>query len=234
MNSIFQRFKNLSKILTVILGICFLLLLVLSFTRIPFDVHRWLGDSGSELTFEPSAIIMLGGSGMPSEANLIRLSYTKDLAKIYPQARVLICHPEDSSVANRMRDFLVAFATEPSRIYFNSHGNNTREQVLDIIENYPGIVNEKIVVVTSPENMLRTVKCFRKAGFVKVGGVPAYENAMFVNLSYSHKKTGGKFYIPDVSENVAVRYNFWNYLKLEITCLREMVAICYYKLNGWI
>ena len=25
----------------------------------------------------------------------------------------------------------------------------------------------------------------------------------------------------------------WNYLKLEVTCLREYAAIVYYKVNGW-
>jgi hypothetical protein len=53
-------------------------------------------------------------------------------------------------------------------------------------------------------------------------------------LKYSHKKLGGKKFTPDVSENMGLRYNYWNYLKLEITCLREFAALCYYKVNGWI
>src|SRR5688572_7905703 len=82
----------------VILGCFFLILLVLAFTRIPFDVHRWLGSENSEFDFEPTAIVMLGGSGMPSESNLIRLFYVKELALNFPQARIFILHPQDSSV----------------------------------------------------------------------------------------------------------------------------------------
>ena len=103
-----------------------------------------------------------------------------------------------------------------------------------------GVVEEiitkqkRMLVVTSPENMYRTVKAFRKAGFTEVGGESAFEVAMFVDLGYNHKRIGGKKYLPDVSDDMALRFNFWNYLKLEITCLREYVAIVYYKLNGWI
>ena len=40
--------------------------------------------------------------------------------------------------------------------------------------------------------------------------------------------------MPDISGNPDLRYTFWNYLKLEITCLREYVAIAYYWMNDWI
>jgi len=105
---------------------------------------------------------------------------------------------------------------------------------MDLVAAYPGITNEKVVVVTSPENMYRTIKTFKKLNFKFTGGLPAFENAMFVNLEYNHRRVGGKAYVPDVSSSLDLRYNFWNYLKLEITCLRELVAILYYKLNGWI
>ena len=37
--------------------------------------------------------------------------------------------------------------------------------------------------------------------------------------------------MPEVGNNLNIRYNFWNYLKLEITCLREFSAIAYYKIE---
>jgi len=218
----------------VTFGALFLLLLVFSFTRIPFDMQRWLGTEGAGFKFSPSVIVMLGGSGMPSESNLIRLNYTKNLALIFPDSKIMIAHPSDTAVVNEMIDFLVAFGITPDRIHTKSHGLNTREQAMELIEIYPGITHEKVVIITSPENMYRTMRTFRKLEFESIGGVSAFENAMFVDLSYNFKKLGGKEFVPDVSGNLGLRYNFWNYLKIEISCLREFVAILYYKVNGWI
>jgi len=218
----------------VILGCFFLILLVLAFTRIPFDVHRWLGSENSEFDFEPTAIVMLGGSGMPSESNLIRLFYVKELALNFPQARIFILHPQDSSVVAEMRNFICDFGIDSLRIFAGAHGTNTRQQAMELKEKYPAVLNENVVLVTSPENMYRSVKTFRKIEFKNVGGMSAFENALFIDLGYDHRGVGGKGYVPDVSGNLGLRYNFWNYLKLEITCLREFVAILYYKINGWV
>jgi uncharacterized SAM-binding protein YcdF (DUF218 family) len=234
MNRFLHIIKQFLRIVTGGAGILFILLIILSFTQIPFDMHRWLGNTGAAFNFKPTTIIMLGGSGMPSESNLIRLNYTKDIALALPGTRVCIVHPDDSMVLKQMTDFLEAFKIAPSRIIADSHGTNTREQALKLKITYPEMVNEKLVVVTSPENMYRTIKTFRQLGFEAVGGVPAFENAMFVDLAYNHKKVGGRQFVPDVSGNLGLRYNFWNYLKLEITCLREFAAITYYWLNGWI
>ena len=92
----------------------------------------------------------------------------------------------------------------------------------------------RISIVTAPENMYRTLRSFEKVGFKGVCGTPAFDHAMFVDLDYDHRKIGGRKVVPDVSGNLDLRYNFWNYLKLEITCLREYAAIAYYRLNGWI
>ncbi|MDQ3049576.1 MAG: YdcF family protein [Bacteroidota bacterium] len=234
MNRVSRFLKKTVRIVVVTAGIVFMLLLAISFTRIPFDIHRWLGSTGATFTFTPTTIVMLGGSGMPSESNLIRLNYTKNLARLFPRARIIIAHPDDSATLHQMTEFLTAFGIRKETILTRSHGTNTREQAIQLASEYPGIVNEKIVVITSPENMYRTLKTFRKLNFVSVGGVAAFENAMFVNLAYNHKKIGGNQRIPDVSESLDLRYNFWNYLKLQITCLREFAAIFYYWLNGWI
>ena len=91
-----------------------------------------------------------------------------------------------------------------------------------------------MAIVTAPENMYRTLLSFRKLGFAKVSGAPAFDQAMFIDFGYGHRRIGGKAWVPDVSGSLDLRYNFWNYLKLEVTCLREYVAIGYYWLNGWI
>jgi len=230
----FQHIRKYFQYILSTIGFIFLLMAILAFTRIPFDVHRWLGEKASAYSFTPEIIIMLGGSGMPSESNLIRLYYTEHLSTLYPDAAIIIAHPTDRSVVQSMMEYLVKTGVDSSRISYMLKGTNTRQQALELLNFIKGIEEKKIVIVSSPENMYRTMKVFRKLNFLKTGGVPAFENAMFVDLKYSHKKVGGKQYAPDVSENIDLRYNFWNYLKLEITCLREFTALLYYKINGWI
>jgi uncharacterized SAM-binding protein YcdF (DUF218 family) len=216
------------------LGFIFFFLIILSFTRIPFDVHYWLGTGNSAFYFKPDYIVMLGGSGMPSESNLMRLYYTSGLSGEFPEAQVIVAHPLDTAVIQLMCNELTVHGVKSSRLIIEKYGTNTRQQALEISSLIKGIKNKNIVLVTSMENMYRSIKVFRKAGFINIGGQPAFENSMFVNLSYDHKGLGGKLYMPDISGSMSLRYNFWNYLKLEITCLREFTAIVYYKLNGWI
>ena len=45
---------------------------------------------------------------------------------------------------------------------------------------------------------------------------------------------GNKTLLPNVGSNTSVRYQFWNHLKYEIMIAREMTALTYYKLRGWI
>lgn len=222
------------KVFFISLGSVFLVMCVLSFTRLPFDLHRWLGEYGSSFEFKPELMVMLGGSGMPSESNLIRLYYTAEYWNRLDKPRVLITHPEDSSVAGLMQTFLLRNGVDSGSVSVLLKGTNTREQATEILALLENNTRVKMAIVTSPENMYRTIRVFRKAGFRHVGGIPAFENAMFVDLSYGHKQIGGKEYVPDVSENLDLRYNFWNYFKLQITCYRELVAITYYWVNHWI
>jgi uncharacterized SAM-binding protein YcdF (DUF218 family) len=232
--SVILRIKKVIARLVFASGLFFLLLLLFSFTRLPFDIQRWLGSSNSAFSFTPASIIMLGGSGMPSESNLMRLYYTAALAEKYPDAVVYIAHPHDTSVTASMRNFLVRNSVRFERIKLMHNGTNTREQALELLKFQPALKTQNVVIVTSPENMFRSVAAFRKSGFRHTGGVPSYENAMFTDLSYDYRKAGGKAYVPDVSSNLSLRYNFWNYLKLEIICIREFLAIFYYWLNDWI
>ena len=89
------------------------------------------------------------------------------------------------------------------------------------------------MVVTSPEHLRRTVKCFNKAGFQHVRGMAAYEGVVDFDLSLKHQKLKGKESIPSI-ENTNLRYTFWNYMKLEIDTYREYFALLYYRIKGWI
>lgn len=229
-----QKIIRFFTYVLITLGSIFFLMIVLAFTRIPFDWHYSLGAKTAAFNFTPDYIIMLGSGGMPDEQNLIRLYYTAAYADEYPEAKIIVTHPKDTVTVNLMLNELYNRHIDTVRISTELRGTNTRAQALTILEDYKGIESKNVLLLTSTENVYRTLQTFRKAGFKNVGGKPAFENAMHVNLKYDHKGMGGKVYVPDVSGDLTLRYNFWNYLKLEITCFREWMAIAYYKLNGWI
>ena len=227
----------LKKILNrffVVLGVVFSLFLILAITPAPFYMHYNLGQDPNQDTtqvFEPQHVIMLGGAGMPSAGNLMRLYYTAGIAKFY-DCPVTIVHPYDSICHAKMDEFLENQGVMGVIIH-DTIGTNTRSQVLGMAENFPELLDTKIMVITSPEHLRRTVKCFNKAGFQEVRGVAAYEGTVDFELSLQNQVLKGKESIPNI-ENTKLRYTFWNYLKLEIDVYREYLALLYYKIKGWI
>ncbi len=228
--------KKILNRVFVVLGVVFILLLILAATPASFYMHYNLGidpnhDYDTVQQFEPQHVIMMGGAGMPSAGNLMRLYYTAGLAKNY-DCPIIIVHPQDSICHAEMLYYLVNQGITREIIH-DTIGTNTRSQVLGLAENYPDLLTTNILVVTSPEHLRRTIKCFNKAGFQQVRGMAAYEGTVDFNLSLKHQKTKGRESIPSV-ESTNLRYTFWNYLKLEIDTLREYCALFYYRIKGWI
>ncbi len=227
----------LKKILNrffVVLGVIFSLFLILAITPAPFYMHYNLGQDPNQDTtqvFEPQHVIMLGGAGMPSAGNLMRLYYTAGIAKFY-DCQVTIVHPYDSICHVKMDEF-IEIQGVMGMVIHDTIGTNTRSQVLGLAENHPELLDTKIMVVTSPEHLRRTVKCFNKAGFQEVRGVAAYEGTVDFELSLQNQVLKGEEAIPNV-ESTKLRYTFWNYLKLEIDTYREYFALLYYRIKGWI
>jgi uncharacterized SAM-binding protein YcdF (DUF218 family) len=216
-----------------IAGAMALVLALLAFTRIPFDAHRWLGRAAGECSMPPSLIVVLGGSGMPSGPELLRLHRAAEVAALWPDAAVVVVHPGDPAALEAMVDELVLRGVDRSRIGPVNQGDNTRAQALAVARSIPG-QQLSMALVTAPENMYRSVLAFRKAGLKKVCGIPAWDHAMYHEFAYGHREIGGKGWMPDVSGAPGLRYTWWNYLKLEVTVLREWLAIAYYRLNAWI
>lgn len=216
-----------------LLAVFALVLVLLAFTSIPFSVHRWLGSSAGMCSEKVDRIVVLGGSGMPSGPELLRLHRAATLAAEHPASTLMVIHPQGSDVLQAMVQELLLRGVSMDRITVMPGGDNTREQALIYAKFLVGSKGST-AVVTAPENMYRSIKTFRKAGVDKVCGVPAWDHAMPHDFRYDHSAIGGKGYVPDVSGSPGIRYTVWNYLKLEITCLREFVAIAYYQLNGWI
>jgi len=235
-SKILKIFGLIRKIL-VISGLFFLLMVIVAFTTLPFWGYYWLGTSKSELKWKPEVIILLGGGGMPSESNLIRGWFAASAAKDCPECKVLIVMPGDTSdimsTPARMRSELVIRGVHAANISFEPKGTNTRSQALECLEHFGN--QTSILLITSPEHMRRAVLCFRKVGFEKVNALPAFENAAEADFTFNDKELGGRqTMIPDVGNNTQVRYQVWTHLKYEILIAREMFAIGYYWLRGWI
>jgi uncharacterized SAM-binding protein YcdF (DUF218 family) len=96
------------------------------------------------------------------------------------------------------------------------------------------IRHSSILLVTSPEHLYRAVLTFKKAGFLKVDGMPAFEKTIEADLNFNARKLGARAWVPDVGRNMTIRYQFWIHLEYESLVLREYMALAYYKLQGWI
>lgn len=234
MKVFWRRFLKTLIIITSILGVVFLFLIILALTPAPFYMHYKLGidPNKSEEAFFPDRIVMLGGGGMPSEDNLMRLYYTAEFANYY-QVPVTILHPEDSVVQAKMMKELSSKGLNSDSILFFTKGTNTRAQILSLKDSLPEYLDCNLLIVTSPDHLTRAIKCFNKLDFKQIRGQAAFAAVINFDLSLEEKELLGNKYIPEVS-NVQIRYTFWNYLKLETACFREYFALAYYKAKRWI
>lgn len=215
------------------LGVLALLMIIVSFTSLPYWARYSLGTHNSHYKFQPAFIVMMGGCGMPSEDNLMRLYFTAALANKYQSSEIIIALPYDSLVYDKMKQELLSKGIDTNRVKFERKGVNTRSQALFISEMIPK-KDSGLVIVSSPEHIYRSVLAFRKVGFSNVGGEPTFENNLKDVFDYDSDALGGRKYVPNVGEGSKLRYNLWSYLKLEIICLREYTAISYYYLKDWI
>lgn len=217
----------------VTLGVFFLVMMILALTPLPYYMHYHLGKAGDkDRIATPDAIVMFGGAGMPSGSNLLRLYHTAEYARQY-HLPVIIAHPEDSVCQTEMLRYLVQSGIDDSDIHFMTQGTNTRSQALGLEKTHPELLTKRLAVITSTEHIKRTVKCLNKVGFKHVIGIPAREATIDFDLSLREQELKGNSVIPSV-ESTKIRYNFWNYFKLEITCFREYAALAYYRIKGWI
>jgi uncharacterized SAM-binding protein YcdF (DUF218 family) len=225
------------KWLFISLGIITLIINIFALTPLPFYMHRSLGEDNSweddtTTIFTPDYIVMFGGAGMPSESNLIRLYYTAEIAgKLHKP--IILVHPEDSVCQAEMTKYLVNNGISSDSIIYMTGGSNTRSQSLSLVDSFPDIISANCLIITAPEHLSRTLKCLRKCGLQNIRGIGAFENTVDFDLSLDKQALKGNKYIPDV-ESTNLRYTFWNYLKLEIICIREYLATAYYWLKDWI
>jgi uncharacterized SAM-binding protein YcdF (DUF218 family) len=254
--------RRILKYLLIALGAMAAVLIILAFTSAPFWTWYGMATKKAGINRPPDVIVLLGGGGMPSESGLIRTWYAAQVANWFSRANIIIALPGDAadslSSLRLMKRELVLRGVAPERIFLEDSGTNTRAQAMNIFKrisnieqgmsnierNRPSqnanpplsIINYQlsILIVTSPEHLYRAVLTFRKAGFTKVDGLPAFEQAIESDITFNAKKLGGRKLIPDIGENITLRYQFWTQLHYEALVIREWMALGYYKLKGWI
>jgi len=230
---------KLSRYTLYLAGGLLIIMCVLAFTSLPFWARYRLGTGYQPDYHTAKTLVILGGGGYPSESTLMRLWFTNEFAQRDPMLKVLISTPgkidDLSSTVMKMRQNLIDNGIDSTRIILEPVGLNTRHQALLAFELYKkGFFEEPLVLVSSPEHIFRSVRCFRKVGFIEVSGQPTLETMLETDLKITNQKLGGKTGVPNVGSSIPLRYSFWNYLKYEVDVAREYLAIAYYKLKGWI
>jgi uncharacterized SAM-binding protein YcdF (DUF218 family) len=252
------------KYLLITFGFICLILIILCFTSAPFWTWYGLSTRKAGIHHPPEYIIIMGGGGMPSGSAFMRTWYAAKAANRFTRSKIIIALPGDTndklSSLNLMKDELVFRGVDRSRIMLEPFGTNTRSQAMNIfkrISNTPAyrsgrdqrtpnvelqkskIVNQysifkSLLIVSAPEHIYRAVLTFKKAGFMKVDALPAFENSIESDISYNDRLLGGRKWVPDLGENITLRYRFWTQMMYEQLVMREVAAIVYYWFKGWI
>jgi len=197
--------------------------LIMGITGIPRPVRDWFITADVQLGAAPNTIVVLGGEGIPSESGLMRTYAAAMLSRRYPDARYICSLPADgdpeTSSVGRMRDELVMRGVPREAVMLEYRAHNTHEQAVAVRALLgDGALDEPLMLVTSPYHARRSLWCFRKAGFTQV----ACEAALATSAE------------ADMGKHLFARYGFWNMLETQLRYTRELVAMAYYKLRGWI
>jgi uncharacterized SAM-binding protein YcdF (DUF218 family) len=245
------------KYLFLTFGIVCLILLILCFTSAPFWTWYGLSTKKAGVHRPPEYIVILGGGGMPSGSALMRTWYAANSANKFTRSKIIIALPGDTndklSSVNLMKQELILRGIQPSRILLEPYGTNTRSQANNIFKiilnidqrmfkselQHSKFVNQysifnSLLIVSAPEHICRAVLTFKKAGFVRVDALPAFENSIESDITYNDRLLGGRKWVPDLGNNITLRYRFWSQIMYEQLVMREYAALVYYWFKGWI
>lgn len=229
------------KVTFIVISTMLIFCIFFSFTTGPFWMYYWLGTSVSNYSFRPDYILIMGGSGYPSESALMRSWYAAEAWKKNPNAFIVVSQPAAACVRPELSDAwgirkdLMVRGVDSTRILLEIKGKNTRDEGLEIMKIAPEASSKNCLIVTSPEHTRRSVLVFRKLGFKHLGGEPTFNASGPVDLDYQDNRLGGRnIPLPDVGGSVQLRYQFWNHLRYQVICYRELAGLAWYKLRGWI
>ena len=233
MKTIWKKVKRFIHLTLLIIGAVALIMVVLSFTDLPYYAYHKLGTTNTKLSSAPTHIVLFGGSGMPTPDGLIRAYYTAEIANKYDSIYIIIANPDEllaiRDTAASYTHELVIRGIDSNRIRYDTIGYNTYTQAINIANMiFTDTTKFKtVLVVTTPEHMYRSVKCLQKAGIDSVGGVASFE----LPLDEEMLVKKGKLTKLE-KDKLNLRYNMWSYLNYELVVMREYLAIGYYKLRG--
>jgi len=236
-STLFYKFLKILRVIFIAFGIVFVSLIGLSLTEQPFWIVYHLGTSNSAIVSTPDYIVMMGAGGMPGPKSLLRCYYTAREAKIYAEAKILIAMPAEpgkflGSDPYEMYEEIARCGIDKSRFIFEIKGTDTHSQACNIFAMLKTQPNNNLLIVTSPEHMYRSILTFEKCGFQNVDGVSSFGAALDNNLLLTPEEYEADE-VP-LSRNITMRYNMWNYLKVEVEIIREIIALGYYKYKGYL
>jgi uncharacterized SAM-binding protein YcdF (DUF218 family) len=133
-----------------------------------------------------------------------------------------------------MAEELIIRGVDSTRIIYENEGTNTRWEALNVKSRfYPGS-SQILMIVSCPSHIYRSIRTFRKAGFEQVGGFASFGRMNETDLEFDAQALGAEVGMPDVGSSISLRYSLWSRLHIQLTVLREYVAIAYYWMMGWI
>jgi uncharacterized SAM-binding protein YcdF (DUF218 family) len=238
--SLMQRIRFILRSFLIGAGLFFIAVCIFALTTGPFYLYHWLGTGNSEYHFRPEAIIVLGGSPIPGEQALIRAYYARKMGERFSQAKIYIAQLSEEkeklyhSAAWQLGRELTAYGIDSLRLHYLLSARSTREEALQFAAVFPELRMRNCVLITSPEHMMRAIESFRKAGFNHVGGEPTFSWAGTADYRYKDRKMGGRNIPVEAGHNLQLRYQFWNHLRYQLLCYRELIAFGWYRLRGWV
>ncbi|MDH4185243.1 MAG: YdcF family protein [Nitrospinota bacterium] len=201
-------------------GIFSLLFLVSGLTGSYRSVSDWL--STAEYSGKCDFIVLLPAGPIPNTATMARAYKTADEYAKNPSARVIISHRMDdkyigSTLWTIKRELMMRGVPEEA-IIFEKKARSTREHAKYIKEQKIGdFSRDSYLLVSSSLHIKRSVLAFRAAGFSHI-----YASA----ATYSGVQES-------LGDGQYLRYGVWERLREQIDVTRELVAILFYKINGW-
>ena len=225
-----KRLKTILSVILVSLGVVTFAAIALAFTSLPFWAHYNLSITESTITDEPRKLIILSGGGMPSGDGMMKAYYAAKLMKEFPEMSITIAMPNDTLDSAGIKNFqiyafaLASFGIDTTNLHWLQEGHNTRTQALAAASTK----SKPTIILTEPVHTHRAVLAFRKVGFSQIRGMGTHETSL--GAPELSSKTAEEYQV----ENLDFRYNVWNYLKYEITVLREYTTIAYYWMRGWV
>lgn len=216
------RLRSAAGFLLAACGVMFVVQIAVGFLGLPRTLTLWLTGGEPPRDVTPRYVVVLGGGGIPSESGLIRTYCAAAYGAGRSGVTFIVALPSDGDPATnsvgRMRDELILRGIPAGSVLMEYRGRSTQEQAVNIRRMIGSDAGKRVVIVTSPYHVRRSVLCFRKQGFNRVSGLPA-------------DSVGAE---ADLGGGVTLRYAFWNNLISTIEAARELCAMAQYKLRGWL